>query len=128
MNLSALLPTDTRTIELASAFSLVLTSITLLLGAPASAWMLEIHAREFWVIVLSAFGVLQLIGVVHNTYSAEVVRVIVTWVVGAFWVWISFEYMIEVVRPTEVSAFLLGVSNLYAFVINLNLLVRGKWK
>lgn len=128
MNFTALLPTDTRTIELVSAFALIMTSVTLLLGAPASTWMLEIHAREFWVIILASFGFLQFIGVVHTTYSAEVVRAIVTWIVGAFWVWISGEYMLDRVRPTEVAAFLLGVSNLYAFVINLNLLVRGKWK
>lgn len=127
MNFLLLMPTDTRAAELVSAFALLLTSICLLLGAPASPWMLEIHAREFWVIMLAAFGAMQLIGILRNTYSAQALRAIITWVAGMFWVWLSFEYMLDSVRPTEVLSFMLGVANFYAFIVNLNLLARGKW-
>lgn len=127
MNFSVLLPADTRAVELVSAFALLLTSIFLFFGAPASAWMLGIHAREFWVVLLASFGAMQLIGIIKNTYSAQALRAIVTWMAGMFWVWLSFEYMLDAVRPTEVLSLILGVSNFYAFIINLNLLVRGKW-
>lgn len=127
MNLSTFLPQDTRAIELVSAFALLLTCLVIALGAPMSQWMLEIHSRGFWVMVLGAFGAIQLIGVVRDSISAEVVRAIVTWLVGMFWVWVSLEYLIDKVRVTEIASFILGVSNFYAFTVNLSLLMRSKW-
>jgi hypothetical protein len=53
--------------------------------------MLAVHPKEFWVIVLGAFGVVQLIGIVRDSVGAEVVRTIVSWVAGMFWVWLSLE-------------------------------------
>ena len=127
MNLSTFLPQDTRAIEFISAFALLLTSMFIMFGAPISPWMLELHSREFWVMVLASFGIVQLIGVVRDSFSAEVIRAIVTWLVGMFWVWLSLEYLIDTVRATEVAALILGVSNFYAFVLNLSLLMRSKW-
>ena len=128
MTLSSFLPQDTRAIELTSAFALILTSIFFLLGANVSPWMLAVHPKEFWVIVLGAFGVVQLIGIVRDSFGAEVVRTIVSWVAGMFWVWLSLEDVLMVVRASEFAAMALGLSNFYAFVINLSLLLREKWR
>ena len=127
MNISTLLPRDTRAIELVSAFALITTSVIIALGAPMSPWMLDIHSRSFWVMILGSFGTIQLIGIVRESVSAEVVRAIVTWLVGMFWVWVSLEYLVDIVRVTEIASFILGVSNFYAFTINFSLLLWSKW-
>ena len=67
MNISTLLPQDTRAIELVSAFALITTSVIVALGAPMSPWMLDIHSRSFWVMILGSFGTIQLIGIVRDS-------------------------------------------------------------
>ena len=128
MKISTILPRDTRAIELISAFALMTTSVVVAFGAPMSPWMLDIHSRSFWVMILGSFGTIQLIGIVRDSISAEIVRAIVTWLAGMFWIWVSLEYLVDKVRVTEIASFILGVSNFYAFTINFSLLLWSKWK
>lgn len=128
MKISTILPRDTRAIELVSAFALITTSVVVAFGAPLSSWLLDIQSRGFWIMILGSFGIIQLIGIVRDSISAEIVRAIVTWLVGMFWIWVSLEYLVDKVRVTEIASFILGVSNFYAFTINFSLLLWSKWK
>lgn len=127
MNLFHLLPQDTRIVELTSGFALFLFGLVILLtGHGMTTGMVELKQLQYWYILTLVFGVLQVASIVLCT-SMEHVRFVLAWFTGSFWVWSSAEMLQHVISPSAIGALVLGVMNLYAFVVNL-LLAKQSWK
>lgn len=110
-----LLPQDTRVIEIASALSMFALCFSLVIGGMNHS-ILEFQTREFWSMVLFSFGALQLWSIIVYP-KAELLRCIVAWITGGFWVWVGLS--------GDMTTFFIGIGNLYSFIINFNLLRRA---
>lgn len=122
-----LLPQDTRIAELISGFSLILMSVLMMFAniQPTDA-MVRFHEAHFWFILSGVFGGLQIFSLIVND-KLEQLRFVLAWVTGTFWSWVAMDSIANGVNPTDIAGLVLGISNLYAFVINL-LLVKQSWK
>jgi len=122
-----LFPQDTRIVELVSGVAMTFVGFAMLVsGSGITEQLQDLGARHFWVLLTIIFGTLQVAAII--TYRrAEHLRFILAWAAGSFWLWLSMEHLTAGFSPTEVVTFLVGISNLYAFVINL-LLVKQSWK
>lgn len=122
-----LLPQGTRTVELCSGYALVITAGLLLAGALAPLTELEILDKSStWAPILLIFGFLQIYSI-YQYPRMEVLRTIMSWAAGVLWLWVSvvsfsYQYHIE-----DVGVLMLGIGNLYGFVINFNQL-HIAWK
>lgn len=120
-----LLPQDTRSVEIASAVSLLIFMVAVALGLELPSDLLRVHPQEFWIFLMGLLGSLQSIALL--TYpKAEPLRTVMSWANGTFLVWISSISMIGSPDIGDIGTFFLGLSNLGAFIINLNLL-REAW-
>lgn len=117
-----LLPQGTRTIELCSGYALILTSFLMCLSAiPIIPELLILENSSMWVAITGIFGFIQVYSI-YATPKLDILRCIMSWVAGCFWIWvaaISFHTTYEI---EDIATLLLGISNLYGFVINFNLL------
>jgi hypothetical protein len=116
-------PQDSRVVELASAGSLIFMGISLMVVGERSPFLH--HPEEFWVVLSLIFGFLQLIGVAGKG-SLHILRTIAGWVCGSFWVWVGLQSFVDGVHPADFSTLFLGLSNWYAFILNIDFL-RLKW-
>lgn len=126
MILHSLLPQDTRIAELTSGFALIFVSMVFFFGGTPSDSLLSIHHEYFWALITSIFGCLQLTSVTVCE-KLEHLRFILAWLSGTFWIWVSTEHGFNHVHLPDIATFVLGVANLYAFVVNL-LLIKQSWK
>lgn len=127
MILINLLPQDTRIVELTSGFALFIYGISMVfLGHGATLEMAAMQQQQFWYIILIAFGVMQVASIVLCS-SMEHLRFVLAWFAGTFWVWSASNYLHSLLTPVGVGALVLGIMNLYAFIVNL-LLVKQSWK
>jgi multisubunit Na+/H+ antiporter MnhB subunit len=126
MNFISLLPRDTRTAELASAGALILSSLLFFVGFGAEGRVADLKGTEFWVIITLCFGILQILAILEE--HLEHLRAIVAWIAGSFWIWSALDTLTFQVQSTEVAAFMLGITNFYAFVINAMMVKNQLWK
>lgn len=119
-----LFPQDTRIAEILSAISILFVSLFLYLSIidiEKYKFIIE-QGIGFWLVIFSAFGSLQFFSI--SLYpKAELLRVIMSWVNGSLWIWISLQSQSDI---SDISIFFLGVCNLYAFFIN-SILLRKQW-
>lgn len=123
--IKSLLPQDTRIVELYGAIALIWLGLHFAFGTVVSPAMLGIHPSPFWSAVLLAIGVMQFTAIVFYP-SADMLRVIVSWLIGGLWIWLGLATGDQFLRPGDIAAFVLGLANLYAATINANL-IRHKW-
>jgi hypothetical protein len=123
--IKSILPQDTRILELYGAVGLVWLGLHFALGVVIAPDLLAIHPAPFWAAILIAGGTMQFSTVVFYP-NADVLRVIVSWFIGGLWVWVGLATGDTWVRPGDIAAFVLGLANLYASIINANL-IRHKW-
>jgi len=116
-----MLPQDSRAVEIASAWAMIVMSFGMGLKLVDSSVLNTAHSAHFWITCLALLGLLQFWSLVLHP-SAEVLRCLLAWVAGTFWVWLSLADGPPV--PADFPAFTMGIGNLYAFVININLLRR----
>ena len=122
-----LLPNGTRTVELCSAYALIISSILIFTGAIGSIPQLEsFESHSTWASVLLIFGTLQILSI-FEAPRLEILRVALSWVTGCFWTWISVTSIGVNLGIDDVAALLLGIGNFYGFIINFNLLHKS-WK
>lgn len=120
-----LLPQGTRTIEICSAYAMLLGTILIASGVITYTPQLDtIDNNVTWVILLGIFGGLHLISVA-NTPRFDVLRTILCWVAGCFWIWISVVSIGPQLGLDDLSAFFMGIGNLYGFIINFNLIHKS---
>ena len=110
-----LLPRDTRSVEFTSAWSLILLSLFLVLSSESTEAMESLHPVEFWATVTCIFGSLHLYSLIRLT-KEEPVRVVVSWVSGSFWIWLSLYGGLN--NPGDIATLFLGVGCMTAFLIN----------
>ena len=120
------LPQDTRLAEIASAFGMLILSALLATGVTQSYELMVIHPPAFWAVCLSVLGLLQLLALVLYP-EAEILRCAASWTNGTFWTWLSLNALSFNVSPNDLGSFVLGIANLYAFVVNVNL-QRQSWE
>lgn len=121
-----LLPSDTRTTEIISGVSLMIISLLIFLTGERylPATMLSEHGWHFWGIVSGVFGAAQ-IGAVSQS-DGERARAIMAWLSGSYWIWSGAHQLMGTQGHFfDAVSIVLGVSCMYAFVINL-LLVTEK--
>ena len=116
-----MLPQDSRTVEIASAWAMMMMSVGIGAHIVVVDTLMTAHNIPFWVTCLALIGMLQFWSLVIHP-SAEVLRCILAWVSGIFWIWLSFADGKP--SPADFSTFTLGIGNLYGFVININMLRR----
>lgn len=123
----SLLPQDTRIVEVLSGLALVFVGIGLMIpGNGMISISVSTPVATFWALLTLAFGVLQL-GSIAMCKAMEHLRFILAWISGSFWIWIATENASTAVTASEIATIVLGITNLYAFIINL-LLVKQSWK
>lgn len=125
---SGLLPQDTRIAELTSGFALVLVGLAFITsGVSITHGITSMHQNTFWCILTIVFGALQ-IASIELYKRMEHLRFVLAWVTGSFWIWISTENLTGGgIGPSEIATIVMGIMNLYAFIVNL-LLVKQSWK
>lgn len=120
MTTQNLFPQDTRVLELATS-GIFLTMALQLVVYGIDPTMAAIHPIQFWVCLFSVFGVFQLLANWYHPY-AEVLRTFSALGAGALLLWLT---LIGAVMSSV--GIILAFSNLYAFLINFNLM-RQEWK
>lgn len=110
-----LLPQDTRSVEITSAWSLIMLSLFLVLSSESTEAMESLHPVEFWSTVTCIFGSLHLYSLVRIS-KEEPVRVVTSWVSGSFWIWLSLSGGLN--NPGDIATLILGVGCMTAFLIN----------
>ena len=116
------LPQDTRIAELYGGIGLAWIAAMTALGGINLGALEQIHPPPFWSLLFAALGTVQIWAVALYP-RADVMRVIMSWVNGALWLWLALIGYGDV-TPTDPAAWLLGIGNLYAFVINVTFLKR----
>lgn len=111
-----LLPQDTRIAELASGWAMLFLSVGLMLGHPLTNAMRALHPPEFWVVVMFSLALLQMTALLLHP-KAEMLRVIMALVNGAWWTWLSLTYIDFSRHPGDWPGFTLGLANIYGFMV-----------
>lgn len=119
-------PQDTRLAEYISAWGMFFSGVIYGLGTVLPLPMAALAPVEFWTLNLSILGMLQLIGLLLHP-RVEVLRIASSLTNGAMWVWMTLSFLLVELDPLHISTAFLGLSNLYAFIINTNLM-RIKWE
>ena len=118
-----LLPQDMRSIELTSAWSLIVLSSFLIVSTETTDSMDALHPVEFWATVTCIFGSLHLYSLVRLT-KEEPVRLVVSWVSGTFWIWLGLTSGLN--TPGDIATLILGVGCMAAFLIN-TMILSESW-
>ena len=114
-----LLPEDSRLAEIIASLSLILMSLSILCGNMHTDSFLQLFAiqrQEFWIVLLGVFGSLQLYSLINSKF--DYLRCMMAFFTGCFLIWISIGSTLFDYELSDVTAFLLGIGNLYSFVIN----------
>lgn len=119
-----LFPQGSRTVELCSAYALVLLSICSLFLGTEIPELLHVEPKLEWVILLAIFGSLQIYSL-YNYPKVEVLRLLTSWCAGCFWLYIGVKN--PVLSAEDIASIMLGIGNLYGFVISFNLM-KVTWK
>lgn len=120
MSAKNLFPQDTRVLELATSGVLLTMAIQLgIYGIDPS--MAAVQPIHFWVAVLSAFGTIQLIANLYHPY-ADMLRTFAALGCGALLLWVTLLGAMHLS-----TGLVLAASNMYAFVVNFNLM-RHEWQ
>jgi hypothetical protein len=115
-----LLPQDTRSVELTSAFSLLILSLFLMTSSSATTEAMEsLHPVEFWATVTCIFGSLHLYSLIRLN-KEEPVRLVISWASGTFWIWLGLSSGLN--NPGDIVTLILGVGCMTAFLINTTIL------
>jgi hypothetical protein len=123
----SLLPRDTRIVELLSGIAMVLVGMGLLLsGNSLMGTVTTVQYNTFWFLIAVAFGSLQIFSIALCA-KMEHLRFILAWISGSFWIWVASTNLAHGIHASEIATMMLGITNLYAFIINL-LLVKQSWK
>lgn len=121
-----LFPQGTRTVELCSAYGLLLLSVISLLQGFILPELTAIEPKLEWTLLLSIFGFLQLFSLFYYP-KVELLRVLASWFAGCFWLWVGAISSKHFISAEDIAAIVLGVGNLYGFILNFNLL-KVSWK
>lgn len=116
--LKNLLPDDTRIVELASAISVLISSILIYCGITSH------DAGMLWVYFAALVSSTQLVSLVFPD-SRESMRVYSSLIMGGLLIYIGFAHVGVDSVFNYVTQFTLGFANLYAFLVNNQRLV---WK
>jgi hypothetical protein len=117
-----LLPQGTRVVELSSGIALIIVAILLIFS---NLLMLpDIKGADnlnTWQILLLTFGSLQVLSI-YKYPKLELIRIGISWLAGCFWIWISLVSIGSHLSIEDIGTLMLGIGNMYGFIINLNLL------
>jgi len=112
--------------ELYSAVGLLFLSLFLATAAVDASGLENIQAKEFWIVSLLALGLLQFIAMVARV-DLVLLRTVISFTNGLMWVWISLvDSPLMLLDSSDAAAWMIGIANLYAFVIN-STLVKKSW-
>ena len=114
-----LLPQDCRASEIVSAASMLSMAVYMAMAGTNYSELLRIHPFQFWVILFTIFGGLQLVSLIFHE-QLELPQYVLALVNGSIWVWLS-----AVVQ--DPIAFFVGISNLYAFSVGF-LFLKKSWQ
>lgn len=121
-----LFPQGSRTVEYCSAYALIILSIlSVALGFEAPE-LFHIEPKQEWTVLLAIFGSLQFYSLV-NYPKVEVLRLLTSWCAGCFWLYVGLSSFTKHISAEDISAIMLGIGNLYGFVITFNLM-KVSWK
>ena len=117
-----LLPQDTRSVEITSAWSLLMLSLFLMTSSATTESMESLHPIEFWATVTCIFGSLHLYSLIRLN-KEEPVRLVISWVSGTFWIWLGLSSGLN--NPGDIVTLILGVGCMSAFLINTMILSKS---
>lgn len=115
-------PQDTRIAEFISGFGLILTVIFMSDQMPM---LTAHHSMPFLAVLFVALGSLQF-WAVYDYPKMDLLRCLMAWINGVLWLWMAFSSFIEI-RPDDILAALVGITNLYSFIVSF-LTLRHKWE
>ena len=118
------LPQDTRSVEITSAWSLIILSVFLICTKETPESMSALHPAEFWSTLTFLFGTLHLYSLLRLT-KEEHTRLVISWVSGTFWVWVGLSSGMG--SSGDIVALVLGVGCFKAFLTN-TMIASKKWE
>lgn len=118
-----LLPRDMRSVEITSAWSLIILSFFLITSTETTESMNSLHPVEFWATITCIFGSLHLYSLVRLT-KEEPVRLVTSWLSGTFWIWVGLSSGLN--NPGDIATLILGVGCMAAFLIN-TMILSESW-
>ena len=118
-----LVPIDTRSVELISALSFFLVSISTVIS-PLLGNESDVNIQYAFIFIL--LSALQVLGILCGLLFP--LRVILNYVAGVIWVWLGFSMFSLASEMAHCSAIsiALGIGNFYAFVIGVSILIKKK--
>lgn len=118
-----LLPQDTRSVEYPAAAGLIFVAVLLFFGLFSQEINVNISPIGFWCLVTYVVGCSQFCSLLFFP-KFEVYRHILSWLSGTFFMWLAFSQPLSIL---SVPTFLLGLSNIAAFLINI-VIMSEQWK
>lgn len=112
-----LLPEDTRIVEYIGSYSLLIIGFFLGIGAIECPPLASIQRVEFWVVTFLNFGLIQFISLLFYP-KLEILRAIMSMVTSCTLLWLSLGLSNFHMMISDVPMFLIGLGNMYAFIIN----------
>lgn len=113
-NLKNLLPDDTRIVELTTAISMGLTSMLVLFTDNVHHL---VKGFETWFSTLFVLSMLQFISLVFIE-KLEVIRVYSSLLIGGLLVYLGITHIGDASTFNYTTQIILGIANLYAFLVN----------
>ena len=119
-----LFPQGSRTVGLCSAYALLLLSVCTVFFGVDLPDVTHLEPKLEWSILLAIFGCLQFYSL-YRYPELEVIRVLTSWCAGCFWLYLGING--PVITAEDIACTMLGLGNLYGFVISFNLM-KTTWK
>ena len=119
-----LFPEDTRIVEFVGSVSLMLLALLISCNAIYIIDLVSIQRAEFWSLSFLVLGATQFISLIFYP-KLELLRCIMSLVSGGALIWLGI-ITHNSVNLSDGTAILLGLSNLYSFVIN-TAQIRRTW-
>ena len=118
-----LLPQGSRTVEILSGVGLSFIGILNILGLAPISGLANLDHLLTWGFLIFLLGNIQLY-TIYNLQTQEILRTLASWLSGCLWTWIGLASLVDL-NSANIAAILLGIGNLYGFILNFNVVTTA---
>lgn len=113
-----LLPQGSRIVEILSGIGLCILGILNIFGMHSIIGLTSLDSLLTWGFLILLLGIIQIYAM-YNLMTQEILKISASWVAGCLWTWIGLVSFADL-NTLNIAALLIGFGNLYAFILNFN--------